>query len=304
MSRLPSGEQLELGAGPYRAVVTSVGATLRGLWCGPRPVVAGFGERERSTSGRGQVLAPWPNRLRDGRYRWADRDLQLPINEPERNNAIHGLVRWEEWTVTDRHPDRVTLEHVIWPRDGYPFLVELAVTYALDGAGGLSVRTRAVNAGADPCPFGAGFHPYFGTGRAVDDVVLHCPARTSLVTDERAIPVAREDVAGTERDFRAPRPVGTVRLDTCFTDLARDAEGRGEVRLAAPDGTDTTVWMDGAFGFVMVFSADTLPEAQRRSALAVEPMSCAPNAFQSGEGLVVLGPGQRWEGAWGVTVRS
>lgn len=304
MPRLPSGEQFELGAGPYRAVVTSVGATLRGLWFGDRPVVSGFGETERSTFGRGQVLAPWPNRLRDGRYRFSGRDLQLPVNEPERRNAIHGLVRWQEWTVTDRQADRVTLEHVIWPRDGYPFLVELAVTYALDGAGGLSVLTGARNAGADPCPFGIGFHPYFGDGRGVDDVVLHCPARTALVADERGIPVGREDVSGTERDFRAPRPVGTVGLDTCFTDIPPGGDGRGEVRLLDPDGTETTVWADDAFGFVMVFSADTLPGPQRRTALAVEPMSCAPNAFQSGEGLVVLAPGERWEGAWGVRVRS
>jgi aldose 1-epimerase len=301
--RLPSGQQLEIGAGPNRAVVSSVGATLRGLWSGDRPVVAGFGERERSTFGRGQVLAPWPNRLRDGRYRFSDQDLQLPLDEPEHGNAIHGLVRWQEWTVEDPHPDRVTLRHVIWPRDGYPFLVELAVTYAVDGDG-LTVRTEAVNAGAGPCPFGAGFHPYFGAGGRVDDVVLACPAPTTLATDGRAIPVGREDVAGTERDFRAPRAVGTAQLDTCFTDLERDDEGRAEVRLRYPDGAGTTVWMDRAFRFVMVFSADTLPEPQRRRALAVEPMSCAPNALQSGDGLVVLAPGERWEGSWGVDVRS
>ena len=302
MTRLPSGDQFELDAGPYRAVVTSVGATLRGLSFRERPVADGFGERDRSTFGRGQVLAPWPNRLRDGRYRFSDRDLQLPLDEPERGNAIHGLVRWQEWTVEDARPDRVTLRHVIWPRDGYPFLVELAVTYTLDGEG-LSVRTVAVNAGVDPCPFGAGFHPYFGGG-PVDDIVLHCPGRTTLVTDGRGIPVGREDVSGTAQDFRVRRPVGTVQLDTCFTDLARDAAGRAEVRLRHPDGAETAVWMDGAFPFVMVFSADTLPEPQRRRALAVEPMSCAPNALQSGDGLVVLAPGERWEGSWGVTVRS
>ena len=302
MPHLPSGEQYELRSGSWRAVVTSVGATLRELSFGDRPVLAGFGPDARSTSGRGQVLAPWPNRLRDGRYRFGDRELQLPLDEPERANALHGLVRWQRWTPAERRPDRVTLEHVIWPRDGYPFLVELAVTYTVEAGSGLTVRIEAVNGGGEPCPFGAGFHPYFA-GPA-DEIVLHCPARTVLVTDERSIPVGREDVAGTEWDFRRPRSIGTARLDTCYTDISRDGEGRGEIRLRSPDGPETAVWIGEAFGFVMVFSADTLPEAQRRSALAVEPMSCAPDAFRSGDGLVVLSPGGRWEGQWGVALRS
>ncbi|HEX5266378.1 MAG TPA: aldose 1-epimerase family protein [Acidimicrobiales bacterium] len=304
MPRLPSGEQYDLAAGPYRAAVTSVGATLRELsWAG-RPVLSGFGPESRSTSGRGQVLAPWPNRVRDGRYRFGGADLQLALDEPEQGNAIHGLVRWLEWVIVEHHPDRVSLRHVIWPRDGYPFLVELAVTYALDAAGGITVRMEAVNGGTDACPFGAGFHPYLGAGHPVDETVLHVPAATSLVTDERSTPVGREVVAGTERDFRSPRSVGPVRLDTCYTDLSRDGQGRAEITVLGPGGPETTVWMDAAFGFAMVFSADTLPQSQRRRALAVEPMSCAPNAFQSGEGLVVLAPGERWAGTWGVTVRS
>ena len=302
--RPPSGQQLELASGPWHAVVTSVGATLRELSCEGRAVLAGFGSDDRSTSGRGQVLAPWPNRLRDGSYRFAGQDLRLPIDEPERGNAIHGLVRWQEWRVTEESAEGVTLGHVIWPRDGYPFHVELAVVYSLDADSGLTVRMEAVNAGTGACPFGAGFHPYFAGGGPVDEVVVQCPASTALVTDERAIPVGRERVAGTERDLRAPRSVGGVRLDTCYTDIERSSEGLGEISVQRPGEPATTVWMDGAFGFAMVFSADTLPEPQRRRALAVEPMSCAPNAFQSGDGLVVLEPGQRWSGTWGVAVRS
>jgi aldose 1-epimerase len=310
-ARLPSGDQCELTAGRYRAVVTTVGATLRELHCGARPLLAGFGPGERSTSGRGQVLAPWPNRIRDGRYRFGGRQHQLPIDEPDRGNAIHGLVRWQEWRVTGRAPGTVSLGHVIWPREGYPFTVELAVTYSLDGTSGLTVRMEAANAGAQPCPFGAGFHPYV-PGNPVDDLVVGCPAPTALLTDGRGIPVGRERVAGTERDFGSSRAVGATRLDTCFTDLRRDGDGRAEISVvgsvggqaAGPDtaGRETVVWMDAAFGYVMLFTADTLPEGQRRSALAVEPMTCAPNAFRSGDGLVVLTPGERWSGEWGIRV--
>lgn len=299
-----TGEQHELVAGEHRAVVTEVGATLRRYTCAGRDVIDGFSAVERSTYGRGQVLAPWPNRLRDGRYSFGGADHQLPINEPARGNAIHGLVRWQRWAATDRGPDRVTLTHTVHPRDGYPFLLELALTYALEATTGLTVALAARSAGDGPCPFGIGFHPYLATGGggrgAVDQLVVRCPAATRLVTDERAIPVGSEDVAGTEADFRAAHAVGATVLDTCFTDLVRGGEGRGEVEVIRPDGAAATVWMDEAFGFVMLFSADTLPGDRCRAALAVEPMSCAPDAFRSGRGLVVLEPGRPWRGTWGI----
>lgn len=297
----PSGEQHELVAGDHRVVVTEVGATLRRYSCAGREVVDGFPADRHSTYGRGQVLAPWPNRLRDGRYSFGGADHQLPLDEPARNNAIHGLVRWQSWACSERGPGRVTLNHTVHPRDGYPFLVELTLVYALEATTGLTVTMEARNAGDGPCPFGAGFHPYLAAGPGgVDGLVVRCPAATRLVTDERAIPVGAEDVAGTEMDFRAGRAVGTTALDTCFTDIVRGGEGRGEIEVLRPDGAVTTVWMDRAFGFGMLFSADTLPGEQRRAALAVEPMSCAPDAFRSGRGLVVLEPGRRWRGTWGI----
>jgi aldose 1-epimerase len=243
------------------------------------------------TSGRGQLLVPWPNRLRDGRYD----GNQLPLNEPDKQNAIHGLVRWANWRAARRAADSVTMTHTLYPQPGYPFTLELGVTYAL-GGDGVSVELRATNAGADAAPFGAGQHPYFRLADRVDDVRLQFAAGVRLATDERAIPIARESVPGTSYDFRDERQVGDMVLDSCYGDL-----GAGpRVHLTAPDGLRVTVWLGEPFRWVMLFSGDPLPDVARRS-LAVEPMTCPPNALQTGEDLIRIAPGESLTARWGVS---
>ena len=293
----PSGKQFELTLDDQRAVVTEVGAGLRAYSAGGRELLDGYAADELADSGRGQLLLPWPNRIRDGVYRFKGRVHQLPLNEPERGNAIHGLTRWSSWTVVERAADRVALEHLFHPQPGYPFLLELQVEYTL-APGGLTVRTTARNAGGEPCPYGAGAHPYLTVGpRGVNEAVLRIPAATMLKSDERGIPVGSARVEGA-RDFRRPRPIGTVQLDHCFTDLDRGVDGLARVEL-----DDTTLWADERYPYLMVFTGDSLPDGARRS-VAVEPMTCAPNAFASGDGLIVLEPGEAHAAAWGITPRA
>lgn len=296
MATAPSGEQFELRSGDQHAVVTEVGAGLRAYSAAGRELLDGYPRDAIASSGRGQLLLPWPNRIRDGVYRLDGREHRLPLNEPERGNAIHGLVRWSSWTAVEQAADRVALEHVLRPRPGYPFTLELRVEYAL-GSGGLSVRTTAMNTGADPCPYGAGSHPYLSV-RSVDDAVLRLPARTVLESDERGIPVGSSPVEGAF-DFRSPRPVGSAKLDHCFTDLEPDEDGFVRIRV-----DETTLWVDESYRYLMVFTGDALPAAERRRSIAVEPMTCAPNAFASGNGLIVLEPGEERAAAWGITPRT
>jgi aldose 1-epimerase len=290
----PSGEQVELAFGEQRAVVVGVGAGLRTYSAGGRSVIDGYGADELCHSGRGQLLVPWPNRIEDGSYEFGGRSHQLALNEPARQNAIHGLVRWSNWSVADRAADRVAFEHVLYPQPGYPFALELRVEYSLS-EDGLAARTEATNAGSEPAPYGAGWHPYLAVDQdVVDGVELRVPAATVLIADERGLPVASAAVADQGLDFREPRPIGPAKLDHCFTDVERDADGRAEVRL----GT-TTLWADESYPYLMVFTGDPLPDVARRS-VAVEPMTCAPNAFRSGEGLVRLEPGESHAASWGI----
>ena len=276
--------------------MVEVGGGLRTYTVAGVDVLDGYGEGEMASGGRGQHLLPWPNRIRDGRYSFGGADLQLALTEPARHNASHGLVRWANWVATLQQPDRVVMELVLHPQPGYPFTLGLSVEYRL-GASGLSIATTACNLGDHPAPYGAGSHPYLtlGTDR-VDETVLHVPAGTRLESDDRGIPVGAVPVDGTLYDFRRPRPVGDLVVDSAYTDLTGD-----EVVLTAPSrGRAVSLWWDASYRWVMIFTGDTLDPARRRRGLAVEPMTCPPNAFVSGEGLRVLEPEERWTTTWGI----
>jgi aldose 1-epimerase len=302
----PSGQQVEIRRGQQRAVVVEVGGGLREYQVAGQAVLDGYAEGEMASGARGQPLLPWPNRLQDGRYEFRGQSLQLPVNEIDKRNAIHGLTRWANWAVSAQAEDRVTMSLVLRPQPGYPFTLDLAIDYALSDEG-LSVRTRARNIGAVALPYGAGQHPYLTVGTAViDDAQLRVPARRVLETDDRQLPTGRVvEVAGSDRDFRDLRPIGTMRLDTCYTDLERNAEGLARVELrSGVGGRAITLWLDTVYAYVQVFTGDTLAPARRRHSLAVEPMTCPANAFRTGSGLLTLEPGEACVSTWGLAVHE
>jgi len=305
MNTFPSGEQIEIRHESLRATIVEVGGGLRAFVAGDLEVLDGFEVTEMCHDGRGQLLLPWPNRLASGKYTFEGQTYQLPINEPSHGNAIHGLVRWASWTPQASTPESVTLYHRLYPSPGYPFTLDLSATYRLSD-GGLQIALRATNVGAEPLPFGAGQHPYLRVGTPlVNAALLQVPARTIYRYDDHLIPVERVPVEGTPLDFRSPRPIGDTVINMDYTDLERDADGRARVTIAAPDGGPSVeVWMDGSFKHATVYTGETVqPPSRRRQSIAVEPMTCPPNAFVSGEDLVVLQPGETWEGSWGITVR-
>jgi galactose mutarotase-like enzyme len=303
----PTGQQWRIGHGRQEVVVCEVGATLRSYLVGTTPVLDGFGADEWSHSGRGQVLAPWPNRLADGRYEFNGVRAQAALDEPERRTAIHGLVRWLPWTLQTRHQNQLSLRLQVHPSPGYPFSLLLELEYHV-GRDGLSVTTRARTLDDAPAPFGLGFHPYLTAGpETVDGAILQLPAHDTLDLDERGLPTGTlTPVAGSERDFTTARFVGPTVLDTAFTTLDRDADGRAWASLDAPGGaTGASLWADPGFGYLMVYTGDTLGElARRRRAVAIEPMTCPPNALRTGKDLLTLEPGREWSASWGIVPRQ
>ena len=301
----PSGEQWTIRHGDLEATVVEVGGGLRTLTAGGHDVLAGYGTDEMASSGRGQLLMPWPNRLRDGRYRFDGHDQQLALTEPARGNASHGLVRWALWSVLDRSESGLTVGYRLHPQQGWAGRLDLSVRYELSDAG-LVVTSTAANVGADRAPFGYGAHPYIALGDThLRDVVLTVPAASQvLVDDERKLPTGTAPVEHDDHDFRRARPLGDTRLDTAFTGLSRDDDGRWRVRVGGlVDRPDVSVWGDESFGWVQVFTdkgEDQGVDGVR--GVAVEPLSCPADAFNSGEGLVVLEPGQQWSGQWGLVL--
>ena len=297
--RPPSGEQIEIAYGDQRAVAVTVGGGLRLYEAAGEPVLDGYAEDAICDGARGQLLVPWPNRIRDGAYAFEGRHLQLPLTEPERGNAIHGLARWLPWQVLHRADSLVRLGLDLPAQPGYPFQLSLVVDYLLNEHG-LMVTQIAENVGREPCPFGCGAHPYLAAAPGlVDDWTLTLPASRALVADERQIPTGSRPVAGTELDFRNPRRIGDLRLDTAFTAFERDVDGA--IRVSFSHGERAVrLFIDSGFEYLMVFTGDTLAPERRRRGLAIEPMSCAPDAFRSGAGLRVLAPGDVLVYNWGI----
>ena len=286
--------------GAHRAVVVEVGGGLREYTVDGAPVVDGYGAEEMCNGGRGQTLIPWPNRLAGGRYEFGGDTLQLPLTEVGKNNAIHGLTRWANWTVASSSPSSAVLVHQLHPQPGYPFALDCRLEYALSDTG-LTVHTVTTNAGDRPCPYGTGAHPYLTAGTdTVDGATLQAPGRRYLPVDGQGIPTGTTDAEGTPYDFRTPRSLDGALLDHCYTDLERDADGIAAVVLSGPDRA-VRLWFDAASPYLQVFTGDTLPSSRRRQGLAVEPMTCPPDAFRTGDGLLVLEPGQTVTTTWGIT---
>ncbi|MGT2462603.1 aldose 1-epimerase family protein [Sinomonas atrocyanea] len=298
----PSGQQFALTFAGQRALITEVGGALRRYTVDGRDLLDGYGEDEMCTGARGQSLIPWPNRIRHGRYSWHGRTEQLDLSEPSKGGAIHGLTRWANWEVEQQAEDRLSLVHTQHACQGWPWALSCRLEYRLD-ATGLSVRTTVVNRSSTACPFGTGAHPYLTVGtQVIDGALAHVPGSVYLPVDDEGIPTGREPVEGTQYDLRRLQPLGTREIDVTYTDLARDDDGRARVRLARPDGSPgIALWADEAYPYFEIFTGDTLPQKdRRRTGLGVEPMTCAPDAFNSGAGLITLAPGDAHTATWGI----
>jgi aldose 1-epimerase len=296
-----TGAQYEIASGDYQAVATEMGAGLRALRHRHRPLITDFSADELPPGAAGQLLLPWPNRIDGGRYRMAGTEYQLDLSEPAAGNAIHGLTRWSSWSLARHDPDAVVLHLALLGRTGYPFRLDLTVEYQLSAEAGLMVSVTAHNAGSRPAPYGTGSHPYLRAGApAVDGCELTLPVSQWLPADQRGIPSGPpSDVAGTQFDFRAARQIGAVTLDHAFTGLDRDEAGLAWAQLTS-DGTGAALWAGPGYGWLQVFTGDTLGQDHRRRAVAIEPMTCPPNAFATGTDLLTLEPGQTVTHRWGI----
>jgi aldose 1-epimerase len=286
--------EVEVTAGDARLVVDLRGGGLRELVVGEWAVVDGYPAGTVPAGRRGGVLLPWPNRLRGGHWSWRGRDLQLDVVSEASPNAVHGLVTAQRWTVLAQRADAVTVGTTIEPRTGWPFRLAAAVDYAL-APGQLTVTVRVRNPGSEDAPFGAGMHPYFAVGAEAPGEVsaaeLTVPARTALVL-EGGLPTG-----GSEPFDGAVGTIGDRAIDTAVTDLVRDDDGWARTRLSGPAGA-VTVAVDDAWRWLQVYTGDTLPADQRRRSVAVEPMTCPPNALADGVDVLVLAPGETWSGTW------
>lgn len=294
---MPSTEH-SIASGPYTALVTTRGGALRELRHQGRDLVVGFGPEGRIPDYRGVMCVPWPNRLADGRYTYAGKDFEAAINEPERGSALHGLATGMNWELRQAAADSVVLACRVGAGRHYPTDLEVSVTYSL-GPGGLRSTVSTVNVGQAAAPYGVCPHPYLVAGQGkLDDWTLELAAHDFLeVTPDRLLPTGMKSVEGHAFDFRSPRQLGSLKIDHAFTGISRDEQGLARVRVQDPAGTGVELEWGAEWPWVQIHTADK-PVGPDRLGLAVEPMTCPPDAFNSGTDLVHLKPGESHAASW------
>jgi aldose 1-epimerase len=293
-----------ISAAGYDAAVTQDGAAVRMLTHEGRDLIVPFALGEPMPDYRGAIIAPWPNRIPDGRYSFGGVELRVPINEPSRAAALHGLVSYVPWTVLYHGDSSLGLQHRLHPSKGYPFELLLDVSYVVDESG-FHTTVTATNTGEHAAPYGTCPHPYLMAGPSpLDTWSLELDAGSFLdVTPDRLIPLQRTSVDGTPFDYRRPRQLGRTAIDHAFTDF-RTISGEDEVRLQLwdPLGTGVAMSWGAACPWVQLHTADHETPERHRIGLAAEPMTCPPNAFNTGEDLMRLLPGATHTADW--TIRA
>lgn len=295
----PTGEQHEITRGSARAIVTEVAASLRHFSIDGVDLTEPYGEASTPPFADGIVLVPWPNRVEDGRWHWGGRKQQLDLTEPERHNASHGLLRYSPYRLLDRDASSVTLGATVFPQHGYPFQLETSVRYELV-ENGIAV-THSVRTVSDAAaPVGLGAHPFLTIGDVPsEELVLTVHAGSYLKVDDRLNPIAELTVERTDYDLRGGRLVGDLTLDTAFGRVAT-VDGASAV-LQAPDGREVRLTQDDSLPWVQVFVTPIFPKrGGLHTAVAVEPMTCPPNAFNTGVDLKWVEPGETWTVGWGI----
>ncbi|MFZ2898025.1 MAG: hypothetical protein WA004_05355 [Saprospiraceae bacterium] len=271
------------------AFVPARGACLTELVIGGVPLLDGYREASELDTldwGKSAILAPFPNRLKDGKYRFEGKEYQFPVNEPARNNALHGFVMDKPFEIVEEGDFSVALEYRYEGSFGYyPFPFLLRVTYSLSVADGFTAFFEMKNTGSSPMPAGLGWHPYFQLGDSADALSLQLPAAEQVLVDERMIPTGEKVCYDA---FEAMKQIGATAFDTGFRlpepCVVRLREGTRELEY----------WQDGAFPYLQVF----IPPARR--SIALEPMTCNIDALNNGEGLRILAPGEAIRGRAGL----
>jgi aldose 1-epimerase len=280
-----------------RAVITEVAAAIRHLSVDGVEITAGYDDDTTPPFGCGIVLVPWPNRVRDGRWTHHGRTLQLDISEPELGNALHGLLRNTPYQLVERTNDAICLRAQVFPQNGYPFGLDTHVRYTLV-ADGIHVTHTVRNVGSSCAPVAIGAHPFLSIGDVpTETLTLTVLADHHIDVDDRLNPVGTAPVDGTDWDLREGRTVATLDLDDAWSGLTQ-TEGRSVHSLSTDDGRTVSLWADEQFDYVQVFITREFP--RWGTAVAVEPMTAPANAFNSGEGLRWIEPGDSWSVSWGI----
>ncbi len=248
---------------------------------------------KEDTQSASEILFPFASRIPHGAYHFLGKDYQLAKNEKGGKNAIHGLVRKQNFSVDEQKVESdyaaITISYDLLNKEGYPFDIHFSVTYVLNSKGEFSLTYRANNMGTMPSPIMFGWHPYFVLGNEDVDVwKISIPSDTIVVFDDNQIPIGD----AIYRETGATHLHGKV-LDNCFIVKPNDNKAVTELRS---DNQDITLRIvqesgEGKFKYLVVYT----PPA--RDCIAIEPLTGNVNSFNNGDGLLTLGVGETITGS-------
>lgn len=236
----------------------------------------------------GQVLAPWPNRIRDGEYSIDNILYKIPVNEYERNTALHGFLNAESWSLLKFSEQEISFKTITNKKEYYPFRLEIIVLYQLFQSG-LKVTVTAKNLSFMPAPYGVGFHPYviLEIEREFHDWFLQIPAdRYMKVDEERYLPTQMEACRKDNFDFTNLKQIGNIKINHAFK-FANSKE-ENTIFLLNAQGEGIYLRCDKSIPWVEIYIPGHDHNSENQNFVAIEPMSCPPDSFNSGVDLVWL----------------
>lgn len=218
-------------------------------------------------------LLPFPNRIADGNYIFEGKQYQLPINKPKENNTIHGFIWNKPFQIKlSTHDESSVILHYTYLGEevGYPFPFEVTMHYSLKSQQ-FKITLQIQNTGNSNMPLGYGWHPYFTLQSPVDHLQLQLPESNILETNHRLIPTGNKEKYTI---FKTLQSIGNTQFDTAF-EITESAET-----------FLTLLWNEQQQYGIRLQQSNTLPYLQvyippHRNSIALEPMSCSANAFNS-----------------------
>jgi len=283
--------KVHIALNDVNAVISPEGAALIGLTVDKFELIE---PNTRDGLYAGKILAPWPNRIRDGKYSFNKKNYQLPINEVSKNNSLHGLVANSLWEISFQNQSKVVLEYLLDQLAIYPGKLLLQVTYQIIESG-IEILVLSENVDETPAPYGVSIHTYLVAGAGVknNELSLQIPADQFLEVDsERLLPIKLQSVTGTNFDFINSKKISDLFIDHAFKYSSNYPRS---ISLENAEGLGAEVIFNDQSNWIQIHTADRNLQSDSRMAVAIEPMTCPPDAFNSGIDLIVLEPGEKHE---------
>jgi aldose 1-epimerase len=234
---------------------------------------------------KSRILFPYPNRIKQGLYIFEGKMYKFETDNED--NSLHGFCENAKFNILSQDTKKTKASLTIsYALDGkhtaYPFEISLTVVYELSKKG-LSIWTEIKNIGTKTAPAGLGWHPYFKTGSKIDELQLWFPAHHNLPVDEQMIPTGKKSEGFAFAGFET---LEEIFLDNGYKLDAEIKYSTLKIKDPLKDITINIVLQNG-YDYLQVFTPS------HRNSIAIEPQTCAADAFNNKMGLVELKSGEK-----------